>query len=230
MDSWADLDSGITLGLTSELVEKLVEHGYVPSEDKRWTTTSPSITDGKDGNVAVLFSRKKVPEAPGVEKPSAGTGPDGGAAAPDNFVMFLQQTDAGSGQVTRGASKRSPEIFIPLAALRMHEGFWGYPDEFQEDPHRQGKMDRRNVQFSLPGQGIFFVNMMTWPVKHDFRLRHAKLRDSAEVGDVLHLRRARGVDVAYQAQIIGPKNPEYHRFLARCDNPVHNSKKKFGYY
>ena len=143
--------------------------------------------------------------------------------------MLLQQTDAGSGQITPGASRRSPEIFVPLAALRMHEGFWGYPGDFQEAPSLPGKMDRRNVRFLLSGQGIS-VSMMTWPVKHDFRLRNTKLRASAEIGDVLHIRRTRAVGVDYEAELIRPSNPEYRRFLARCDNPVPNSKKRFGYY
>ncbi len=36
---------------------------------------------------------------------------------PSCFVMTLQNTDVGFGQTTQGTSRRSPEVFIPLAAL-----------------------------------------------------------------------------------------------------------------
>ena len=231
MDSWSDLDSGITLALTSELIEKLVEHGYVRSESEEDMRTNASLLfrQEDDSEATGLFSRQNVPEAPRVEMPSENIETQDAVAVPDNFVMLLQKTDAGYGQVTPGTSRRSPEIFIPLAALRKHEDFWGFPDDFREDPHRSGKMDRKNVRVLLSGQGIS-VNMMTWPVKHDFRLRNAELRDSAAIGDILHLRRIGGLRVDYQAELISPSNPEYQKFLAQCDNPVINSNKRFGYY
>ena len=90
-------------------------------------------------------------------------------------MMTLQKTDVGVGQTTAGTSKRSPEIFVPLEARDAEPGFWNWQDGFVEDPERQGKFDRRGVRMRV-GNEIIEVNMMTWPVKHDFRLRSKVLR------------------------------------------------------
>ena len=59
-----------------------------------------------------------------------------------HFFMTLQKTDVGVGQTTAGTSRRSPEIFIPLAARDAAPDFWGWPTAFTPDPARPGKMDR----------------------------------------------------------------------------------------
>jgi len=46
------------------------------------------------------------------------------------FIMTLQKTDVGYGQVTSGTSRRSPEIFVPMKAVDTNPGFWGWPARF----------------------------------------------------------------------------------------------------
>jgi hypothetical protein len=146
------------------------------------------------------------------------------------FFMILQQTDVGVGQTTRGASKRSPEMFIPLAARDANPSFWGWNALFKQDPSKPGKYDRTDVRMLL-GRHVIHVNMMTWPDKSDFRLRNAELRDAGNVGDVLRIVKADAkAAFDYLVEIVGPSSPEYATYTAMCDNPVRNSKKRWGYH
>lgn len=146
------------------------------------------------------------------------------------FVMTLQQTDAGVGQRTKGASRRSPELFIPLAARDADPNFWGWPALFIEDAARRGKFDRAHVPFRL-GADTINVNMMTWPVKHDFRLRSEQLRSATHVGDILRIERAeRGTGFEYFAEIVPNGATLYPYYVAICTEMVRNSKKRWGYY
>ena len=123
------------------------------------------------------------------------------------FVMTLQQTDAGTGQVTPGAAARSPEIFIPLAALRADEEFWGWSDLFVEDTARPGKFDRVDVRFVFDGQATP-ARIWYYPQRSEFRLRSRVLRDAASVGDILHIEKsedARG----YTAEIVRPGDADF---------------------
>jgi hypothetical protein len=145
--------------------------------------------------------------------------------------MTLQQTDVGTGQTTPGTSRRSPEIFIPLAAIEEDRAFWRFPDGFREDATRSGKFDRVGVRMRLGG-GVATVNMMTWPVKHDFRLRSEALRSAGDVGDILRLERAAaGSAFDYEVEIVRQGTPDYARRLAQCVRVVRPpSRKRFGYY
>ena len=146
------------------------------------------------------------------------------------FVMTLQQTDVGVGQTAKGTSRRSPEIFIPLAARDAHPRFWNWPDAFELDPDRPGKRDWRGARIQLGGE-IAVVNMMTWPDKHDFRLRSEALRSAGNVGDILRIEKAdpsSGCD--YEAEVIRQGTDRYSMHLARCRESVRNSQKKYGYY
>ena len=147
-----------------------------------------------------------------------------------DFVMTLQKTDAGFGQTTKGTSKRSPEIFIPLSARDAAPYFWGWKKKFKLDEKREGKYDRLNVPFHLSGK-IEYVNMMNWPVKHDFRLRCEALRSAGEVDDILHLEKVDDAEqYEYIAEIIPQKSKYYSDYLGLCDTKVRNSEKKYGYY
>ena len=146
------------------------------------------------------------------------------------FVMTLQQTDAGYGQTSRGTTRRSPEVFIPLAARDYSPEFWGWQDLFAEDGARPGKWDRRGVRVRI-GTQVAEVNMMTWPVKHDFRLRSEALRSAGSVGDILRLERVEGaVDYEYYAEIVPQASSEYDYYLGLCTEAVRNSDKRWGYY
>lgn len=144
-------------------------------------------------------------------------------------VMTLQRTDVGVGQVTKGTSKRSPEIFIPLSARDADPGFWGWPAQFTRDKRKRGKMDRVGVIMRI-GTRVVKVNMMTWPDKHDFRLRGEYLRSAGNEGDILYIERADGSSgFTYYVEIIPRGTARHAAYLAKCSNAVRNSKRLWGY-
>jgi hypothetical protein len=146
------------------------------------------------------------------------------------FLMTLKKTDVGIGQTTSGKSRRSPEIFIPLSARDYDKEFWGWDTEFTEDPDREGKWDRRGVRMRI-GTITTEVSMMTWPVKHDFRLRSEVLRSAGDVDDILRIERTNGEGgFSYYVEIIPAGTVEHEEYLRRCDRETRNSQKKWGYY
>jgi len=145
------------------------------------------------------------------------------------FLMTLQRTDVGVGQTTLGAARRSPEIFIPLAARNADPEFWGWPGSFTPDTSKPGKMDRGSVKMRI-GTTIVEVNMMTWPDKHDFRLRSEQLRSAGNIGDILYLERSDGLSgFTYYVEVIPAGSAKYPQHLAYCVNAVRNSKRVWGY-
>lgn len=151
------------------------------------------------------------------------------AAIPNGFLMTLQTTDVGYGQTTAGTQRRSPEIFIPLAARDAAPGFWGWPGAFTPDPAHAGKNDRR-VTLRIGGNDVE-ATLYNWPDKHDFRLRTEVLRAGANVGDILRLERAAdGQGFDFYAEVVPRGTTLFGTYLALCVNPVRNSKKVWGYY
>lgn len=119
---------------------------------------------------------------------------------------------------------------MPLAARDARPGFWGWPGAFREDPDRPGKRDRSGVRMRL-GDDVILVNMMTWPDKHDFRLRSEALRSAGRVGDILRLEKAgpaAGHD--YDVEVIPQGTHEHAVHLLLCRHAVRNSEKRYGYY
>lgn len=146
------------------------------------------------------------------------------------FVMTLQRTDVGVGQTTAGTSRRSPEIFIPLSARDAEPNFWDWPHGFNLDPSRSNKYDRFGVRMHL-GAEIVKVNMMTWPDKHDFRLRSEALRSAGNIGDILRMEKvAPELGFEYYVEVIPQGTSQYQIYFALCRQPVRNSKKTYGYY
>ena len=234
LDEWCDPSTGLALELSSDLLEKLVAHGMVPPEAKARGDTVAETEKAKIIKKASghpLFAKVKVKRAPHLlpkHKPPklklVGTGKNRG------FLMTLQKTDAGVGQTTPGKSRRSPEIFIPLAARDEDPAFWGWPTLFNPDSRRPGKQDRIGARMRIGG-ATALVNMMTWPVKRDFRLRSEELRSAGKVGDILRLERAAsGSGFDYYVEIVPQGTTEYARRLAQCIRAVRNSAKRFGYY
>lgn len=255
LDEWADPTTGTARLLDSTFLTTLVARGYVPAE----ALTAPERDDAaaEDGNAGgdepsestevleALFSARGVARAPTITRPPKAPTQSSGAATttsaapttapPDTlsnkgFVMTLQRTDVGTGQVTPGASRRSPEIFVPLSARDDDPAFWGWPNMFTPDKAKPGKFDRTGVQMRV-GTEIVNVNMMTWPDKHDFRLRSEALRSAGNVGDILRIERAAtasGYD--YFAVVIPPGTTDYPIYNALCTKPVRNSQRRYGYY
>ena len=154
-----------------------------------------------------------------------------------SFLMTLQRTDVSVGQTTRGTSRRSPEIFIPLVARNYDPSFWGWPDLFERDAawtgpkdrDGRGKMDRQGVMVRLGG-ATFPVRMWYNPKKKDLRLRSEYMRSAGTIGDILYVERSDGAGgFAYYVDIVPLGSPRHGELLAKCTNSVRNSKKVFGY-
>ncbi len=241
LDEWSNPSSGAVRKLTNELLGQLKDSGELPTEAEirdvtRKNRIPPKKSSAPD-EIDKLFAALPVKPAPRVATPKqpvatrqvqdeTGLAPHAGRG----FVMTLQRTDVGVGQVTRGSAKRSPEIFIPLVARDRAPDFWGWKSLFKRDKAKPGKWDRVGVRMRL-GREIIAVNMMTWPDKHDFRLRNASLRDAGKVGDVLRIEKGdakTGYD--YYVEIVPQGSSDYPRYLALCDKTVRNSKKQWGYY
>lgn len=234
LDAWADLSTGTARVLDNLLLARLTVARLTPSE------ADAPATGGVEGDTGVRsddavhpFAARAVPQAP-VPRDPAREGPVAVAPStgmgPRGFVMTLQQTDAGSGQTSPGTSRRSPELFVPLTARDAHPGFWGWPDAFVEDPEKPGKRDRPGVRMRL-GNDVILVNMMTWPDKHDFRLRSEALRSAGHVGDILRIEKAgptAGYD--YDAEVIPRGAGQHAVYLLLCRHAVRNSEKRYGYY
>ena len=240
LDRWSDLSSDTARLLDQELLTKLATWGLTPSELSVASTPSSEQEDIGDLTERDDFPFKARSE-PGLPPSSnhrqhtsvsVSLGPPSAVPEPNiGFVMTLQQTDAGVGQMTPGTSRRSPEIFIPLAARNSDADFWKWPDGFTEDPNIPGKLDRHGVRMRLASE-VINVNMMTWPAKHDFRLRSESLRSAGNIGDILRLERAvdSNADYEYLVDVIRQGTPQYPVYLALCSVPVRNSQKRYGYF
>lgn len=234
LDAWFDVSKGTVLPLTEELLTKLVALGLVPLEALSASKNADSASDTDDDGETNPFSGRAEFKAPTVSRPPAiPTSPAPLPILPPattGYVMTLQRTDVGVGQTTPGASRRSPEIFIPLAARNQQPAFWGWNSMFIADATNPGKYDRSGVKMRLGGS-IILVNMMTWPQKSDFRLRSSDLRDSGNIGDILRLEKApASASYDYYVEIIPPATTQYATYFALCNNAVRNSAKRFGYY
>lgn len=243
-DSWSINAGECSMLLNDDSLVTLIEHGYLVPEkfvsDKARVSISRSSTKSGKEEAKSLFgkktvrrpkdklSKRKTWKAPVKEVIGETRWQLDTNESSVSYLMTLQQTDAGSGQTTPGKSKRSPEIFIPLAAKKANEAFWGWPDEFVEDPVKTNKLDRKEVPFLLKGERII-VNMMTWPDKSDFRLRSSALRDSGNVGDIIKITQSTVEGVSYEVELITPLDEEFEAYSDLCDQNVRNSKKKWGY-
>jgi hypothetical protein len=243
LDRWADLKSGTARVLTYDFLSKLVARGLVPiealsvpdSEDR--ATRNTGAKTGADEES--LFNGTSIPRAPSTGRPAtvvrsaqptaarATTTRTVTRAGNRGFVMVLQKTDVGVGQTTKGTSRRSPEVFIPLKARDADPDFWGWPARFIDSPT---KYDRPGVRMRL-GTEIISVNIMGWKLKRDLRLRHERLRSAGSVGDILKMEKApAGRGFEYDVQVVLQGTPMHPVYLARCTETVSNSRKTFGYY
>ena len=234
---WSDLSYGTTLSLDLPLLDRLTALGHVPPESP---VSAPTTQAGSTTNEALgelPFAPRQFPGAPKIGAPPANVQvvptsvpPVHSSHSLSGFVMTLQRTDVGVGQTTSGTSRRSPEVFIPLSARDANPDFWGWTHDFVEDSARPGKFDRSGVRMRL-GNAYIDVNMMTWPVKHDFRLRSEALRSAGNVGDILRIEKVRpGVPYEYYVEVVSQGNTQYPVYLRLCTQKVRNSQKQFGYY
>lgn len=227
LDGWLDTSRDVCRLLTSELLDELTDAGYLPPEVYSSDSDEGGLTNPDDSG-PLLFGFEDVPSPPSVT-PGTATSTVARTQTPQVFYMTLQRTDVGRGQVTPGTSARSPEVFIPLAARDAHPDFWEWQHAFVEDSATPGKWDRTSVQM-LIGTQVESVNMMTWPVKHDFRLRCEALRSAGNVGDILRMERTPfAIGYQYVVNVVPIGTSQYAAALAHCSNPVRNSTRRWGY-
>lgn len=241
LDSYSEPSAGTAVRLTRATFDTLIAQGYLPLEaySRRDEEGAPEVRPEEDQDQEEsLFELVPVPRAPRVP-PRDGTAaaPQGAAAIaaaaqaamPFVFYMTLMRTDAGVGQTTAGAQRRSPEIFIPLAARDFAAGFWDWPHGFTVDTDEAGKMDRFGVPM-LIGTNIEAVTMTYFPHRHEFRLRSEPLRSAGAIGDVLRIERTDGArGYQYIATVIPQGTTQYAGAIAKCSNQVKNSGKAWGY-
>ena len=242
LDKWADPSTGLAHRLDRPLLDWLLESGLVlPEASARGDGATANTSSGdlptdlpfsalaERGAPRVSIPRRREstgktnifrPPAP-IQEPVSPLGAQG-------FLMTLQRTDVGVGQTTPGTSRRSPEIFIPLTARNANPDFWEWPNGFTSDA--TGKSDRHGVRMRL-GTDTILVNMMTWPKKHDFRLRSEKLRSAGQVGDILRIEKVGpATDYDYYVEVVPRATSQYYLYLQLCRHPVRNSEKRYGYY
>ena len=235
LDDWGNEKSGTSAELDDTRLESLLEVGLVLREAEMAGVATGKGGPGSSGPLAgsgddtFQFEPVTVPRAPPPAEPALAT-----TTAPQkagrHYVMTLQKTDVGVGQTTAGTSRRSPEIFVPLKARDAEPGFWEWRDGFEEDPDRAGKFDRRGVRMRV-GNEVVEVNMMTWPVKSDFRLRCEALRSLGGIGDILVMQKVDGAGgFEYDVGVVPVGAADYGETRAKCDQTVRNSKKRFGYF
>lgn len=246
LDEWMDVNSGTTIELDDDYLDKLIRANLVPSEKKTHSKAKISARKGSAKQLT-LFDAAPVPKAPATKasakKVSAAkaTTPHTGAgkmvpakfatksSGISNFVMTLMQTDAGTGQKTVGAAKRSPEVFIPLVARDEHPDFWGWDRLFTLSKDKK-QMSRNAVPILLHST-IIQINMMVWFERRDFRLRAAALRDAMGVGDILHLKKMPTKSpYEYHVNIIKVGTGQHAIFDKKCTESVKNSQKRYGYF
>ena len=245
-DRLADTKNGLCKILTEQLLNELNEEGYLGSEAKG-TDAPEGAGEGDAGKPAAppkkrLFGFKAVKGAPKFAKsvPAVAASAPTPVGGVSSFVITLQKTDVGVGQITMGTSRRSPEVFIPLAVLDQHPAFWTFPDQFTDDvawnnshpKHRRngiGKMDRMNVPMRVGT--IQSVRMFFNPQKGDFRLRNEALRSSGGIGDILLVKRVDPVNgFEYDIQVAPKGSPQFAQLAPLCNIQVPNSQKRFGYF
>jgi HKD family nuclease len=248
LDHFSDERTGMAVEFNEGLLVQLMQRGMVLPEiqqnrqNRRKQTAGTGQANGQV--LPPLFGQATVPAAPSAEAPPLSeTPPESSPALLDvdtsdeeecpeplhkGFLMTLQRTDVGEGQVTEGASKRSPEVFIPLAARDMDPGFWGWKHLFITS---EKKDDRRGVLMLLDDE-VILVNMMTWHVKRDLRLRNSVLRSAGEIGDILKIELVtEPAGYEYVVEIISTDSTAYDDWLAFCTTKGKGSSKKyFGYY
>jgi HKD family nuclease len=248
LDNWCNEDIVTVNRLDQSFLQQLLDEGYIKLEteskkEEAEARASDGATEKTPARTSArrtsLFGRGARRRRPARRRPVTGresaekdrTIIEGTEeSVPLGFVMTLMRADVGVGQTTPGTSRRSPEIFVPLTARDRHPEFWGWPGAFSEDPSKPGKFDRRNVPVRIGGE-ITNVNMMTWPDKHDFRLRSETLRSAGQVGDIMRIERTDGdPSFIYYIEIVPQGTSSYDEYFALCDQSTPNSERKWGYY
>jgi HKD family nuclease len=245
LDLWTVDGLGTALRVNPALLNDLKVRGDLPSEsqiNRLNATVREAIQKGVHKEKKKIFASVPVPPPPRAKvnrsEPTDREIESQKRLRSNGFVITLQKTDVGVGQITEGTARRSPELFLPKVCVTANPQFWGWPGLFKRDPDWNGKidrdgfgkMDREAVRMRL-GTSILEVNWWYNPNKIDFRMRNEALRSAGNIGDVLKIEsgiKNDGYD--YYVEIIPRGTPQFARFEALCTEQVRNSPKRYGYY
>lgn len=146
LDRWIDTTQGVCRALDAQFLDELIDAGYLPPEVYSSDADDGGLRNPDDDAAQTLFEFQDVPPPPQSTVPHTAVPVPAQSSFPQVFLMTLQRTDVGRGQVTPGTSARSPEVFIPLAARDAVPEFWEWRSGFIEDSGKPGKWDRTGVR------------------------------------------------------------------------------------
>lgn len=276
LDMWSVSTPGLCMPLDATLVKLLQSTGELPTEAEIAAATNIAAVSIKAGKSLKPspFKSHPIPTAPSLPAKKSKPSPSAPNVAPPvlpskgaitlvpskTFGMTLQNTDVGFGQTTAGAQARSPEIFIPLAALDLAPGLWGWKDKFKPDlskykpdlnwrkehetwmaaeaakthrkPRPLDKLDWVTVLVKLAGVATPLVAAIGFnPIKKDIRIRESHLRSAGNVDDIILIRSAPlGSTYDFDIEIIPKAHPKYSSVLSKLTHKIPNSLKRIGFF
>lgn len=283
LDSHSKLVPGVCLPLDNALISTLNASGELPTEreaHRAMNAANKALKNGS-GKGKSPFSSVAIQKAPPIKSNTASVAAQGssamsgaattgvGAKVPavtpglgigkgQTFGITLQNTDVGVGQKTKGTSKRSPELFVPVAVIDANPAFWGWKSKAQPDMKKysadtawalkpnnaveiakiptsserpRDKLDWV-VNVNLHGTpGLVSTTFWFNPIKKDLRMRAKILRGAGDVGDILLISQAPlGALYDYDMQVIPKASPQYSTYRAKLTNKVRGSKKEYAYF
>jgi len=151
--------------------------------------------------------------------------------APASFYMILPKL--------QGANIPG-EARIPLAAIKMAEDFWGWPESYERRDSPRGGEERvyynwksywRIANAATPNiQNRQEVRMYMYKNSSDFRFYARPLVNAgADIGDIVKITRIASSDVDFECLLARKGTPEYAEWLPFCTIAVRQSQRSFGY-
>jgi len=132
------------------------------------------------------------------------------------------------------------EARIPLAAIKMAEDFWGWPESYERRDSPRGGEERvyynwksywRIANAATPNiQNRQEVRMYMYKNSSDFRFYARPLVNAgADIGDIVKITRIASSDVDFECLLARKGTPEYAEWLPFCTIAVRQSQRSFGY-
>jgi len=129
---------------------------------------------------------------------------------------------------------------IPLEAIELAKGFWGWPDEYTKDVSPRAGRARvywnwrptwRLWSAEAPDNvAVQEVRMYMYENSSDFRFyARAIVNAGGDLGDVVRIQRIAQPDAEYECVLARKGTAEYNQWVKYCTQPVRNSTRRFGY-
>ncbi len=250
----------VTYSLTPQFLNELIARGDVPSEAEarkgRDIPKSAKKAKGKKGKP--IFGIENIPSPPplpasfledhikkirirrqaatkGRAREKAVTPPIDAEISdlilPTAFYMTLPTLQ---GENIPGESR------IPLEAIELAKGFWGWPDKYSKKISPRSGKNRiywdwrpqwRVWSVEAPQDVVVkTVRMYMYENSSDFRFYVRPLVNAGgNLGDVVRIRRIADSDVEFECVLARQGTLEYDEWITSCTQPVHHSERRFGY-